>query len=189
MKTTYLMNKLQADGTIQLTVVGHEEWLAVVKANKLLPLENQRYFIRDCISDNGDLDWMIIETTREDYLEWHREQTASERNRTWMQTFQKQSLDAEISIEDGTTTLHDMASDMDSIEENYFSQLWIEDLRKALDEWKPWANDLLNMYLQGQGRSCADVLARKYGISQRMIRKYKVQLKIFIKNFCSAVPF
>lgn len=189
MKITYLMNKTQADGSIQLSIVTHEEWLAVVKANKQLPLERQRYFIRDYIADGSDMDWMIIETTREDYLAWHREQAASERNRAWVQTFQKLSLDAEVSIEDGTTTLHDVIPDTNCIEENCCSQLWIEDLRRALRGWKPWANDLLDMYLQGQGRSCADVLARKYGISQRMIRKYKVQFKNFIKNFCSVVPF
>lgn len=102
MKITYLMKKVQADGTTQLSIADREDWLAVVKANKNLPLEEQRYFIRDCIADGVDMDWMLIETTRENYLAWHREQAASERNRVWLKTFQKMSLDAEISIEDGT---------------------------------------------------------------------------------------
>lgn len=189
MKTTYLMNKPQADGTVQLSIVGYEEWLAVVKANKYLPLEQQRYFIRDCIADGSDLDWMIVEATREDYLVWHREQAASERNRNWLQTFQRLSLDAEVLIEDYSTSLHDFVSGPDCVEEECCSQLWMGDLRRALQEWKPWANDLLDMYLQDQSRSCTEALARKFGISQRMVRKYKVQFINFIKNFFETVPF
>lgn len=189
MKITYLMNKTQADGSIQLSIVTHEEWLAVVKANKQLPLERQRYFIRDYIADGSDMDWIIIETSREDYLAWHREQTASERNRTWVQTFQKLSLDAEVSIEDGTTTLHDVISDANCIEENCCSQLWVEDLRMALKGWKPWANDLLDMYLQGKGRSCTELLSKKYSVSPQVIRKYKRQLEEFVKKFFEGVSF
>ena len=85
MKITYLINKPQADGSIRLSIADREEWQAVVKVNKQVPLELQRYFIRDCIADGSDLDWMIIETTREEYLAWHREHTASARNRTLCQ--------------------------------------------------------------------------------------------------------
>ena len=190
MKTTYLINKQHPDGTVRLSVADRAEWLAVVKANKHLPLERQRYFIRDCISDGSDLDWMIIETTREDYLVWHREQMACTRNRTFAQAFQKLSLDAEITVEDdSSTTLYDVVSDPDCVEEICCNQLLMKDLRKALKEWKPWANEMLDLYLQDQGHSCAEVLSGKYGISKRMIRKYKVQFKNFINNFFSAVPF
>ncbi len=40
MKTTYLMNKVQPDGSIRLSIATFEEWLAMVEANKSLPASN-----------------------------------------------------------------------------------------------------------------------------------------------------
>lgn len=37
MKTTYLVNKEQADGSVYLTAVSSAEWLEVVESNKSLP--------------------------------------------------------------------------------------------------------------------------------------------------------
>lgn len=62
-------------------------------------------------------------------------------------------------------------------------------LQEALAAWRPWANDLLDMYLQDQKRACSKALAKKYDISERMIRKYKIQFENFIKNFFSEALF
>lgn len=93
MKITFLVNQVQPDGNTCLCVTSYDEWLAVVNTNKLLPIENQRYFIRDCIEDDGELDWMIIEAPRSDYLEWHREHETAARNRKLGQQFEHLSTD------------------------------------------------------------------------------------------------
>ena len=65
----------------------------------------------------------------------------------------------------------------------------IDELKKTLADWKPWANDMLEMYLNGQKRACTDILARKYGVSSQIIRKYKRQFEKFIKIFWRDVSF
>lgn len=56
MKITYLVNQAQPDGTERLGVVTRADWLTVLEINKLLPLDQRRYFIRDCIREHGELD-------------------------------------------------------------------------------------------------------------------------------------
>ena len=189
MKITYLINKPQANGSMGLTAADRSEWQEIVNANKQLPLERQRFFIRDCIADGVELDWMIIETTREEYLAWHKEHEGSARNRALGQQFKHLSTDVVVSTGDGVALLVDTVPSVDCVEDDCFNQMLMENLREMLAAWKPWANDLLDMYLQGQKRTCSKALAEKFGISERMIRKYKIQFENFIKNFFSEVPF
>ena len=93
MKTTYLLNKEQPDGSICLSVASAEEWRVVAAANKGLPAEQRRYFIFDYISDGDTIDRMVIETSREDYRKWHREHMSAERNRKLGENYQILSLD------------------------------------------------------------------------------------------------
>ncbi len=180
MKITYLINKPRANGSMGLSVAAHSEWQEIVKANKQLPLEQQRYFIRDRIADGDELDWMMIETTREGYLTWHREHESSSRNRALGQEFKHLSMDVVVSTGDGTTLLIDTMPSADCVENDCFNQILMENLQEALAAWRPWANDLLDMYLRGQKRACSKALAKKYSISERMIRKYKIQFENFL---------
>ena len=52
MKFTYLVYK-QVNGTRQLAAATQEEWDAILKKNRRLPLEQRRRFMKDCIED-GD---------------------------------------------------------------------------------------------------------------------------------------
>ena len=112
MKTTYLMNKAQADGSVQLSVTDREEWQAVVKANKQIPAEKRRYFILDYIKDGADLDCMIIEAPVDVYRTWIREHMASKRNRDAGKAYQHFSVDAPVTDSDGVETLLDTISAM-----------------------------------------------------------------------------
>lgn len=189
MKTTYLINKPQADGSIQLTIVDREEWRIVVKANKLLPIERRRYFILDYIKDGTDLDCMVIETSLEEYRAWDRSRPAEKQNRRAGQVFQQLSLDAPLSDSEDSGTLLELVAAEDQVEAAACDIVLMYELKKALAMWKPWANELLELYLNGQKRTCTNILAKKYDVSPQVIRKYKRQFEAFIKKFLGGVSF
>lgn len=189
MKTAYLINKLQADGSVQLSIADHKEWQAVVRANKQLPAEQRRYFILDYIKDGADLDCMVIETSLEEYRDWDRSRLAEKRNRRAGQVFQQLSLDASLNDSEASGTLLDMIAAEDQVETEACDIVLMDELKKALAEWKPWASELLELYLNGQKRTCTSILAKKYGVSPQVIRKYKRQFAEFIKIFLEGVSF
>lgn len=70
MKTTYLVYK-QVDGVRQLVAATQEEWDAIMKENRGLPIGQRRCFMKDCFEDGDELDCMYIETTAAEYREWN----------------------------------------------------------------------------------------------------------------------
>ena len=58
-----------------------------------------------------------------------------------------------------------------------------DELRKALEKWRPWANDLLDLYMDGKRRESTNWLAVRCGVSQQMARRYKKDFENFLKNF------
>ncbi len=189
MKTTYLMNKVQPDGSIRLSIATFEEWLAMVEANKSLPASQQRYFIVDCISDSRDMDRMVIEVTAAEYREWNRDRMAAARNRVLGKNYQVLSLDAPFRTENTVLDLRKALKSGERMEEQVCSQMLEVQLREALAAWKPWANDMLDCYLRGERRTCTDTLSMKYGVSPQVVRKYKRQFEKFIKKFLGGVSF
>lgn len=69
------------------------------------------------------------------------------------------------------------------------SEMIMDELEKQLFAWKPWAADLLAYYLAGKKKSCTAAMAKKYGVSEQVIRKYKRQFEKFVKNFFEGVSF
>lgn len=189
MKITYLLNKQQPDGTLCLAVSTVAEWQAVLRENRKLPNNQRRYFILDYIPDGGELDCMVIETSAEEYRTWNREHMAAERNRAIGKRFQHISLNANPLGTDGAERIQDAVVATEQAEEAIFDQLLMENLRARLSAWKPWANDLLELYLQGQKKTCTKMLAAKYGVSPQTARKYKRQFENFIKKFLAGVSF
>jgi len=189
MRKTYLINKVQPDGTYRLTVVSYIEWLAAVEQNKSLPLEKRRYFILDYIADGDEADYMIMEAPYEDYVVWDRKRKMMERNWKIGRKFQHLSLDAPLAGSDGCGTLLDLVASETQVESTACDRVLLEELRAALSAWRPWANDLLEMYLRGQKRTCTKALADKYGVSPQVMRKYKRQFDEFIKKFLGGVSF
>ncbi len=186
MKNTFLMNKTQEDGSVILCTATAEEWLAVVKENHNLPPEQRRYFIADCIEDAGTIDRMFIEVTHSEYRRWNSLHTMSERNRKAKKQFRHLSLDAALS-ETAELGLMDCFADSQNTENAVLDEILVEELRKKLSTWKPWAPELLESYMKGEKRGCTAKLAEKYGVSEQVIRKYKRQFEEYIKNFLSCV--
>ena len=189
MKTTYLVNQEQPDGSICLAVVSSGEWLSVVEMNKHLPVDQRRYFIIDYIYDQDELDRMVIEAPADVYRVWHKEHMAAQRNRIAGKAFQHLSVDALIFDNDEIHSLLDALLTQCEVEDIVSEQMFMSDLRKALASWKPWAVELLDLYLQGERRTCTNNFAKKYGVSPQVVRKYKRQFEDFIKNFLSGVSF
>ena len=75
------------------------------------------------------------------------------------------------------------------VEDIVSDELVLMGLREKLAAWKPWAPELLDMYLDGKKKSCTGFLAKKYGVSEQTVRKYKRQLEEFIKKFFEGVLF
>ena len=63
MKITYLVNEQQADGSIILTETTSEHWHKIIAANKTAPANERRYFYADIISDNYNLDCIVMEVS------------------------------------------------------------------------------------------------------------------------------
>lgn len=189
MKTTYLINKTQPDDTVRLSVATFEEWLAIVKANKSLPSSQQRYFVIDCIADNLDIDRIVIESSAEEYREWNKNRMASTRNRILGKKYQVLSLDSPVCVKNTMLDLKEVLKSGELVEEQVCFHMLELQLREALASWKPWATDMLDCYLRGERRSCTDILSKKYEVSPQVIRKYKRQFEIFVKDFLTVFRF
>lgn len=188
MKNTYLINKPQKDGKVALCAVTAAEWLAAVNANRYLPTEHRRYFIADCIEDGKEIDRMIIEVSYAEYKKWNSRHTITERSRKAGKEYRFLSLDAVLNETDDITLLECLRSAED-MEAAVISEMIMDELEKQLFAWKPWAVDLLAYYLAGKKKSCTAAMAKKYGVSEQVIRKYKRQFEKFVKNFFEGVSF
>lgn len=73
--------------------------------------------------------------------------------------------------------------------EEILDQAWLDELRKNLMEWRPWAGDLLDAYLEGDVSSCPGMLAEKYGVSLQTTRKYVRQFEQRLKSFWKVFRF
>ena len=188
MKNTYLINKPQKDGRTALCTATAEEWLAAVSSNRNLPTERRRYFIADCIEDGKEIDRIVIEVDYDEYRRWNSRHTVSERSRRAGKEYQFLSPDAVLNEADDITLLECLGS-MEDMETAVISEMIMDELKKQLFAWKPWAVDLLAYYLAGKKKSCTAAMAKKYGVSEQVIRKYKRQFEKFVKNFFEGVSF
>lgn len=188
MKTTFLINKPQKDGTTALCTATAEEWIAVVNGNRNLPTEQRRYFIADCIEEGKDIDRMIIEVPYAEYRRWNSCHTMTERSRKAGKKYQHLSLDAALNEADEIALL-ECVGGAEDIEAAAIDEILMEELKRQLSAWKPWAADMLEIYLAGEKRTCSSAMSAKYGVSEQVIRKYKRQFEEFIKNFFEGVSF
>ena len=181
MKTTYLVYK-QVDGVRQLVAATQEEWDAIMKKNRGLPIGQRRCFMKDCFEDGDELDCMYIETTAAEYREWNSENTVTQRKRKVSSSYLFLSLDAGVP-ETGLESLHESVPSAYNLESLATDHLLIEELKTALRKWKPWAEELLELYLSGAKRSCTNSLCEKYRLSDRAIQKRKTAFEKFVLDF------
>lgn len=181
MKVTYL---IYADATTQeLVVADQQEWKAIIAHNRGCPQDQRRYFISDIIAEGPGLDCMVIETTKEQHRKWNSARKAAYRNRQAMKKIKFLSLDATFEVEtEETSLLAFLPCDNDAYDKVQ-SDLAMEELRAALREWQPWAEEMLDLYLQGKKHKCASTLAPKYGLTMRSIQLYMKKFEEYTKNF------
>ena len=86
-------------------------------------------------------------------------------------------------------TLLECLCSAEDMEAAVISEMIMDELKKQLFAWKPWAVDLLAYYLAEKKKSCTAAMAKKYGVSEQVIRKYKRQFEKFVKNFFEGVSF
>lgn len=65
MKITYLVNERQTDGSLALAETTSAQWHRIVAANKTAPANERRYFYADILSDNYNLDCIVMEVSKE----------------------------------------------------------------------------------------------------------------------------
>ena len=181
MKTTYLVYK-QVNGVRQLVTATQEEWDAIMKGNRGLPMEQRRYFMKDCFEDGDELDCMYIETTAAEYREWNSKNTVTQQKRKAGSSYSFLSLDAGVP-ETGLESLHESVPSTFNLESLAIDHLLIDELKAALRKWKPWAEELLELYLSGAKRSCTNSLCEKYRLSDRAIQKRKTAFEKFVLDF------
>lgn len=182
MKNTYLLYKDANAKKKELVVATQKEWDTVLAANRKLPREQRRFFIRDCIENGSQIDCMFIETSRDEYNKWHSQEVMRARNRKAAKDYQVLSLDYAISdVEEAA--YGDTVADPFNLEEDLMNDMFMANLRATLAEWKDWANELLDYYLAGKRMESTRILSEKYGVSFYTIQKRKNQLDQFIKNY------
>ena len=69
------------------------------------------------------------------------------------------------------------------LEELVTDRVLVEELRRSLRTWKPWAEELMELYIAGAKRSCTRGLCEKYQLSDRAVRKRKEAFEKFVLDF------
>ena len=100
MKITYLVNERQADGSLVLVETTSAHWHRIVAANKTAPANERRYFYADILSDNYNLDCIVMEVSKEQHAAWNSERRSARRNRDAAKAYTVLSL--ETSLDKGT---------------------------------------------------------------------------------------
>ena len=92
------------------------------------------------------------------------------------------SLDVSVVTEDESSMLDVMPDGVDW-EDVILDGLRVREFRKSLAEWKVWANELLDYYLDGQQLAATKILAEKYGVSEQIIRRRKRMLEDYVRAY------
>ena len=198
-KSVYIMNETRADGSVVKKQVSGTEFYKAVQESNALPLNQRRYFITDRFMYDGYEDTVVIEVTREKYLEWRRECHAAEKSRA-------DSSDDKDSNEDKTPPVKyefvsfeamtekgvhfgneaDFSGTLLSPDdaENLIRRIALDELVRKVAAWKPWASDMLKLRMMGfSDTDCAVMIAKRYRVTERMGRHYRKQLDKFLESF------
>ena len=178
-RTKYLVRSNREENT--LIMVSGKEWYQIVTENKKLPEDQHRYFIRDVIIDNENSDRLIIEGSKEEYKAWRHDEQVARRNREYAQKYDFLPFDAPLEkIQD--LFLSETLSDSMSAEDTFFANHVMEEILSSLDKWKPWATNLLQLYLKGERRSSTKWLAKHCEVSEQTARRYKREFERVLRE-------
>jgi hypothetical protein len=166
----------------ELRVATPEEWSAILKANRGLPMCQCRCFIEDTFEDCGVIDRMFIEVLYEKYRAWDAERKKNSRNREAGQDFQLLSLDYTSRNEDGSA-LSDCVADSFDLELYTTDSVAMDELRVAPQNWKPWAVEMLDFLLANGSRNYAKALGENGKITAMSMSRRKKAFEQFVKDF------
>lgn len=181
-KTTILIYKDYSNPAEGLREATQEEWSEILHVNKGLPMCQRRCFVEDCFEDCGTIDRMFMEVPYMEYLKWDRERKKKSRNDDEGRKYQHISLDYQREDDDGISFV-ELIDDGFDLEADIVSRDDITAIHRALEQWRPWAIELLENYLAGKRRHCTQTLCEKYGVSAVVIRKRKREFEKFVQKF------
>ena len=183
MKTTFLVYKDILAEKKELRVASHDEWDAIMKANKGLPAVERRIFYKDCINEGSDgLDCMYIEVSLDKYRILHTQQIKEERTRKDNAAYRTCSMDEPLKGNE-ELSCEDYISDGIDYAEYALDELMMKDLRAELKRWEPYGNELLDSYLSGDKRLCTKEMSKKIGITEQYFRRKKKEFESIVKTF------
>ena len=183
-KNTFLVWRQDTNGARSLEVASKEEWNEILQHNRTGPLSERRYFIRDCVVDGQSVDSIFIEVTEEEYKEWHRKEEIKRRRQIQEESNIILSLNAKVSGAESEELINTISCGADT-EKEAMTMLLLQDLEQALDEWKPWAKDLLHDYLKDTSDHFTLTFAKRCGVSVRTAQRRCVQFERFVEKFLS----
>jgi len=180
MKTTYLVFENGIGSALR--VATKDEWNRIMAENRGVSTDKRRYFIKDCFEDNGVIDCLYYEATKDAFDEWHREKERHNYRHRDDSEAVVLSLDVSTQTADGSC-LADALSDGTDWESVMVDTLYLREFRVQLAAWREWANELFDYYLAGEQMAATKIMARKYGLSEQLIRRRKRELETFIKKY------
>lgn len=186
-KKIYIINVTHLDGSVTKEQVCGGDFYAAVRESNANPPEQRRYFIEDKFLYDGEVDSVIIESTREEYLAWRREKRVAEENfKGFFMKYEFISIEAMAEREYQFENIRDSGPDspVRNEEEAAVMRMFLEYLNDKAEAWKPWAADMLKQYLyEGiRDRDFAAIVAARRNVSKRMGRNYRAQFDEFLRN-------
>ena len=149
MNTTVLVFVDRENTSMGMRIASQEEFTQILIKNKELPLQERRLFTKDVIADTDGLDVMYIETGLPDYQKWNSKQTYRNKIQNAKRKYKFLSTDTLCANEDAGD-LTDFIADSFCVEKAVVEKETMRQLRAALENWKPWANEVLRFYLNGK---------------------------------------
>lgn len=180
--TRYLARRTGEDGVTRMVEVTKEEWRGIVAENAGKPGAQKRKFIPDMIIEDGKMDCLVVEATQEAYKAWDAKRQQYNRSKKPDRGFTVLSMDNVIDINTGVTYKDTLPCET-VFEEQVEGDLFIEELRKVIVQWKFWGPVLLDYYLTGRKRECTHEFAAMLGVSEQTARAYKREFEAFVKQY------
>lgn len=181
MKTRYLAYVGSDGASSSLTEISGAKWYEILSANKALPDSKKRWFIRDVIIDGPESDALVIEVTREEYMQWKAEEQQRYRNSLHAKAYKHISFDFSDEL-----SILEILPFVPGVEEQYLASKLTEELFRASAKWRPWAPALLLYCMSGKTWPSATAWLSEYlSVCIRTARKNKAEFKKFIIGFLS----
>jgi len=183
MKTTVLVFIDRTFPQKGLRIATMKEWNEILSNNKGLAMEERRIFYKDCIPEGEEMDCMFIETTYAEFAKEEAERKARYRNEQEKKKCSFVYLSDQFGPVEDELSLEDCIPSDYCLEDDVIGNVMIKQLRDALVQWNDWAPELLDLYIAGKGKSCNEMLMKKYGITESLVARRKRRFKKFVEKF------